>query len=152
MRTRTFRSEATVAVVLVVFFVISQRLWGDSSLEAWKKNEDSAAAASKAAHFADAERLLLQNQKLAETFPSKDARLPRTLFDLAQVYRAEGKYAESLPLYQRALQIYTTLYGSQSEELAQTLNAQAELYKSLGDYGHAEPLMITALEMRRKIP
>ena len=48
--------------------------------------------ASKVAHFAQAEKLLLANLKIAETFSSKDARLPLTLFDLAQIYRAEGRY------------------------------------------------------------
>jgi len=96
-----------------------------SSLETWQKTEDSALAATKAAHFLDAEKLLLANQKLCETFPPEDARIPRTLFDLAQVYRAEGKYSEAFPVYERAVQIYTTLYGPQSEELAFTLNGEA---------------------------
>jgi hypothetical protein len=60
-----------------------------STFETWQKTEDSALAATKAAHFLDAEKLLLANQKLCETFPPKDARLPRTLFDLAQVWEKE---------------------------------------------------------------
>src|SRR5437667_12355118 len=93
-----------------------------SDLEVWVKTEDAAADASRVGHFRAAEALLLSNQKLAETFPPKDARLPRTLFDLAQVYRAEGKYSEALPVYERALQIYTKLYGPESIELADTLD------------------------------
>ncbi len=57
-----------------------------STLETWKATEEAAAKASKLAHFAEAEKLLLANQKLAETFSPKDARLPLTLFDLAQIY------------------------------------------------------------------
>ena len=76
-----------------------------STLETWKSNEDAAAKASKRAQFAEAEKLLLANRQLVETFPAKDARLPRTIFDLAEVYRAEGKYSEALPLYERALQV-----------------------------------------------
>src|SRR5438874_10271232 len=45
-----------------------------STFETWQKTEDSALAATKAAHFLDAEKLLLANQKLCETFPPKDAR------------------------------------------------------------------------------
>jgi tetratricopeptide (TPR) repeat protein len=78
-------------------------------LETWKAREDDAAAASKRAHFGEAAQLLEENEKLAETFPPKDARLPRTLFDLAEIYRAEGKYSEALALYERASQIYTSL-------------------------------------------
>ena len=62
---------------------------GLSSAETWKINAAAATQASKQGHFAEAEKLLLANVKVAETFPPKDARLPRTLFDLAQVYRAE---------------------------------------------------------------
>jgi tetratricopeptide (TPR) repeat protein len=82
-----------------------------SPLDLWVANEDAAASASKLAHFAEAEKLLLANEKLAATFPPKDARLPRTTFDLAQIFRAEGKYSEALPRYERALQIYSQLYG-----------------------------------------
>ena len=69
-----------------------------SNLETWKANQDAAAKASKLAHFPEAEKFLLANKGLAETFSSKDARLPHTVFDLAQVYRAEGKYSDALPL------------------------------------------------------
>jgi tetratricopeptide (TPR) repeat protein len=118
-----------------------------SNLEAWVKTEDAAADASRVGHFRDAEALLLSNQKLAETLPPKDARLPRTLFDLAQVYRAEGKYSEALGLYERARQIYGDLYGAKSVELAQTLDGEGELYKSLGDFAQAEPLLAQILPM-----
>lgn len=110
-----------------------------------------AAAASKVAHFAEAEKLLLANEKLAETFPQKDARLPRTIFDLAQVYRAEGKYSDALPLYERAMQTYSNLYGPESPELAETLDGETELFKSLNDYSHAEPLLLKSLELRQKL-
>jgi tetratricopeptide (TPR) repeat protein len=136
---------------LLFLLLIPSTLLGQSTLEVWKKNEDAAAAAAQAVHFVEAEKLLLSNEKLAETFPPKDARLPRTLFDLAQGYRAEGKYGDALALYERTLQIYESLYGDQSEELAQTLDGEAELYKALGDYGHAEPLLLNSLQMRKKL-
>jgi hypothetical protein len=62
-----------------------------SNLEAWKGNQDAAAKASKLARFAAAEKLLLANKQLSQTFSPKDARRPRTIFDLAEVYRAEGR-------------------------------------------------------------
>jgi tetratricopeptide (TPR) repeat protein len=130
--------------------VTANQLW-PSAFETWKANDQAAAAATKVAHFADAEKLLLANEKLAETFPPKDARLPRTIFDLAQVYRAEGKYSDALPLYERAMQIYTNLYGRQSPELAETLDGEAELFKSLNDYSHAEPLLLKSLALRQKL-
>src|SRR6266700_2142002 len=87
---------------------------------------------------------------LAETFPQKDARLPRTIVDLAQVYRAEGKYSDALLLYERAMQTYSNLYGPESPELAETLYGEAEL-KTLNDYSHAEPLLLKSLELRQKL-
>jgi tetratricopeptide (TPR) repeat protein len=152
---RTSKCAARCLFVFPVCFfsffllLIPSTLLGQSTLEVWKKNEDAAAAAAQAVHFVEAEELLLS--KLAETFPPKDARLPRTLFDLAQGYRAEGKYGDALALYERTLQIYESLYGDQSEELAQTLDGEAELYKALGDYGHAEPLLLNSLQMRKKL-
>src|SRR6185369_7532008 len=55
-----------------------------SNLQTWKANQDAAAKASKLAHFPEAEKFLLANKGLAETFSSTDARLPRTVFDFAQ--------------------------------------------------------------------
>lgn len=123
----------------------------DSSIEQWKKTEDAAAAASKIGHYREAEALLLTNQKFAESFPPKDARRPRTLFDLAQIYRAQGKYGDALPLYEKVRQIYQDLYGPQSADLAGALDGEGELYKSLGDYEQAEPLLSRSLDMRQAI-
>src|SRR5512135_2622233 len=112
-----------------------------SSLEEWKNKEDAAAVATKAGHYREAESLLRENQKLAESFPAKDARPFRTSLDLAHVYRAEGKYSEALASYERVRQTYTDLYGPESSELAETLDGEGELYKNLGDYSQAEPLL-----------
>src|SRR5882724_11852143 len=143
-------SSSRFALSLV--FALGALAFGQQSpLEIWVANEDAAASASKLAHFAEAEKFLLGNEKLAGTFPPKDARLPRTTLDLAQVLRAEGKYSEALPRYERALQLYTELYGAESTELADTLNGEAELYKSLNDYPHAEPLLEKSLAIRQKL-
>jgi tetratricopeptide (TPR) repeat protein len=119
--------------------------------DSWKTTEAAAAKASKAAQFAEAEKLLVANLKYSETLTAKDPRRPRTLFDLAEVYRAEGKYNDAFPLYERALQIYTALYGQEATEIADTLDGEAELYKSLNDYAHAEPPLMRALALRQKL-
>ncbi len=153
---------ARLALFISLFVTVtSNQLW-PSAFETWKANDQAAAAASKVAHFAEAEKLLLTNEKLAETFPQKDARLPRTIFDLAQVYRAEGKHSDALLLYERAMQTYSNLYGPESPELRQTLlaadsgqvgqskNDLGELYAGTGAFDKAEPLLLEALTIRRK--
>lgn len=138
-------------IVFAVLIGVASLVHADSSIETWKNTEDAAAAAAKVGHYREAEALLLRNRKFAETFPPKDARLPRTLFDLAQMYRAEGKYSEALPIYEQLRQMYQDLYGAQSGDLASTLDAEGELYKSLEDFEHAEPLLSQSLEMREKL-
>jgi hypothetical protein len=57
-----------------------------SAQDSWKATETAGANAAKQAHFAEAERLLSTNLKVAEKLSPKDPRLPRTLLDLAEVY------------------------------------------------------------------
>src|SRR5947208_13899785 len=108
-RSLKFSGVVSAALLYVAFSCAS-------SLETWQKTEDSALAATKAAHFLDAEKLLLPIQKPCETFPPKDARLPRTLLDLAQLYRAVGKYSEALPVAERALEISATRCAPHPDE------------------------------------
>jgi len=119
--------------------------------DSWKATEEAAARAGKAPQFDEAEKKLSANLKFAETLPAKDPRRPRTLFDLAEIYRAEGKHSEAFPLYERSFQIYTGLFGPEATEIADTLDGEAELYKSLNDYAHAEPMLLHALSIRQKL-
>ncbi len=140
-----------VASLISLAMTVAATAGSLTSAEIWKDNAAAATAASKQGHYAEAEKLLVANVRVAETFPPKDARLPRAIFDLAQVYRSEGKYSNALPLYERALQIYTALYGPESTELADTLDGEAGLYSTLGDYPHAEPLLVKSLGLRQKL-
>ena len=145
MTQRKFMLAARIVSLLLVLPALL------AAQDPWKPTEEKAARAAKEANFAEAEQLLATNLKYAETLSPKDPRRPRTLLDLAEVYRAEGKYPEAFPLYERALQIYTQLYGVESLEIGDTLNGEAELYKSLNDYAHAEPLLLRALSLRQKL-
>lgn len=145
------RTHLAFSTVIFLAQLVSVASGQTSSFEEWKHNSVAAAAASKQGHFSEAERLLLTNEKLAEKFPPKDARLPQTFFDLAQVYRAEGKYSQALALYEHDRQIYVQSFGVESTELADTLNGEGELYKALGDYAHAEPLLAQSLHLRQKL-
>ena len=82
------RARRLISVLLLITAEFSPA--SSSDVETWKANQDAAARAAKRAHFSEAEKLLLANQKLAETFSSEDARFPRTIFDLAQSVSGRG--------------------------------------------------------------
>ncbi len=69
-----------------------------------------------------------------------------SLNNLAELYRATGRYAEAEPLYQRAIAIAETTLGPEHPDLAIWLNNLANLYQATGRYAEAEPLLKRALE------
>ena len=72
------------------------------------------------------------------------------LNNLALVYRTQGKYAEALPVFEKALEIRKRLLGDHPttaisyNNVAMSLNAQ-------GKYAEALPLLEKALEIRRRL-
>ena len=121
--------------------------------EAWERDHEAGAKAGEAAHFVEAEGLLLRSADEARKTATAAPLLARSLLDLGEVYRSEGKYAPAQSCYAEALQIYTRQYGADSPQAAEVLNGQAELYKTLNDYVQAEPLLLNALDTRQtKLP
>jgi tetratricopeptide (TPR) repeat protein len=118
--------------------------------EAWERDHEAGAKAAKAAQFVEAEGLLLRSADEARKAATVSPLLARSLLDLGEVYRSEGKYAPAQSCYGEALQIYTRQYGADSPQAAEVLNGQAELYKTLNDYVQAEPLLLKALDIRQK--
>ena len=68
-----------------------------------------------------------------------------SLNNLADLYRAQGKYAEAEPLYLRALAIREKQLGAEHPHVANSLNSLAILYQSQGKYTEAEPLYQKAI-------
>jgi tetratricopeptide (TPR) repeat protein len=121
--------------------------------EAWQQAHEAGVKAAKEARFAAAEKLLSQSIRQTRSSGTINALLARSLLDLAEVYRTEGKYAQAQPCYEEALQIDQQQYGADSLQAAEVLDRHAELYKTLSDYAHAEPMLLRALEIRqRKLP
>jgi tetratricopeptide (TPR) repeat protein len=73
-----------------------------------------------------------------------------TINNLASVYRALGRYADAEPLFDRALRINQSVYGSRHPETATVLANLAELYKDQGRYAEAESLIQRALAIRKR--
>ena len=68
---------------------------------------------------------------------------------VTQLYQA-GRYAEAVPLAQKALAIREKALGPEHPDMATTLNNLALLYQAQGDYGRAAPLYQRSLAVREK--
>ena len=56
-----------------------------------------------------------------------------------QLYEA-GKYAEAVPLAQRAVELAEKQFGPEHPDVATSLNVLAAIYQAQGRYAEAEPL------------
>ena len=66
-----------------------------------------------------------------------------------ELYQA-GKFADAVPLAQRALAIREKALGPDHPDVALALNNLAELYRNQGRYAEAEPLYKRALAIEEK--
>ncbi len=73
-----------------------------------------------------------------------------SLDNLANLYQAQGNYAEAEPLYKRALAISEGVLGPEHPDVAQSLNNLARLYQDQRQYAEAEPLHKRSLAIREK--
>jgi CHAT domain-containing protein/Tfp pilus assembly protein PilF len=70
--------------------------------------------------------------------------LHQRVFELVR----QGKYAEALPLAERALAIRKRELGPDNLMVAHSLNQLAAVYRSQGDLARAEPMLLEALRIR----
>jgi tetratricopeptide (TPR) repeat protein len=73
-----------------------------------------------------------------------------SLNNLAELYQAQGRYAEDEPLYKRSLAIKEKAFGPDHPDVALSLNNLAELYRAQGRYAEAEPLYKRSLAIWEK--
>jgi len=64
----------------------------------------------------------------------------QSLNNLAELYRAQGKYAEAESLYKRSLAIWEKALGPNHPYMAQICENMAKGYRSLGKEKEAEQL------------
>jgi tetratricopeptide (TPR) repeat protein len=95
----------------------------------------------------DAEKWLKQALQIRET-QSDHPNTAISLSNLAALYDKMSHHSEAEHLYQRALQICETQFGSNHPQTATTLNNLGELYRKTGCYSQAEPLYRRALQIR----
>ena len=91
--------------------------------EPWERLKDAGAEAYQEGNYAEAERQYAAALKAAEGFGREDPRLAQSLNGLAEVYRAQGKYAESWSHHRRALTIREKARGPDHPAVAETVSA-----------------------------
>jgi tetratricopeptide (TPR) repeat protein len=103
------------------------------------------------ARYESAEPILRQtmsdSQKLGDSHPV----LAFTLSNLADLYRSEGKPERADPLYKRALAIYETSLGPNSQKVAEVLMDRSIDFITDKKYGTAERDLSRALDILRGV-
>ena len=105
----------------------------------WESYITAGREAFQRANYAEAEKQFAAAFKEAEGFGPEDPRLAKSLNNLAEVYSAQGRYANAEPLFKRALAIYEKALGPEHPNVATGLNNLALLYNAQGRYAEAEP-------------
>lgn len=104
------------------------------------------------ADYAQAERLLRRALELYEfNLGTEHPDTARSLDNLAELYRLQGRYAEAEPLQRHALAIRERVQGSERPDTAHSLNNLALLLSNEGKDADAEPLYRRALAIREKV-
>ncbi len=76
--------------------------------------------------------------------------MPASLNNLAEIYRAQGKYAEAEPLYQRSLAIREKALGPEHPDVATSLENYAAILRQTARADQAERMEARAKAMRAK--
>ena len=96
-------------------------------------------------HVTSIERWVDEAVGVAETFA-------RVLADAGKYMKDRARYAEALPLVERALAIKEKTLGPDDRDLAVSLNSLGVLYYYQGRYSEAQPLYERALAIQEKAP
>ncbi len=116
----------------------------------WDSIMADAAKAHQQADYAQAEKLFLAALKEAEKFGEQDPRFAASLNNLAELYRAQGKYAQAEPLFQRALIVLTRAVGPEHPHVATLLENYARMLRALNRHDEAKMMEARAQVIRAK--
>jgi tetratricopeptide (TPR) repeat protein len=126
-----------------------QRLWAERVVRALNKSSPTVEHMAWPLwekflpHAQEAARLIV---KFGFEFDEAARLLNQTGYYCSQ----RAQYAETQPLYERALSIYEKVLGQDHLDVALSLNNLAYLYNRQGSYAKAEPLYERALSIREK--
>ncbi len=116
----------------------------------WDSLMADALKAYQQADYAQAEKLFLAALKEAEKFGNPDPRLATSLNNLAELYRAQGRYAQAGPRYRRALAIREKALGPEHPDVAAVLENYAALLHKLNRDAEADKMEARAQAIRAK--
>jgi tetratricopeptide (TPR) repeat protein len=94
-----------------------------------------------------ARKLLAGERRLGQEHPD-------TLIDinnLAELYRIQGRYSETEPLYRRALEAFERRLGKERPNTVSVVSNLAGLYEDEGRYKDAEALFLRTLKVRERV-
>src|ERR1700722_11469677 len=104
----------------------------------WRTYCEDAGAAQARGELGEAEHLHKMALQEAQSFPANDERTAVTYYNLALFYQNQNRLQEALPLYQRALTIYSKNHGEQHELPVRCLENLGMVYHDLKQYPRAE--------------
>src|SRR5437016_6114292 len=85
---------------------VNRGRFGDSSGVDWELHISAGIEAYQQGDYGKAEEEWQAALREAEEFDPEDPRFATSLNNLAELYRAQGKYAEAEPLYKKSLAVY----------------------------------------------
>jgi tetratricopeptide (TPR) repeat protein len=119
---------------------------GESQAEMmWSMYTDLGNRAYQHGLYGEAEKTFKSALKEARTFGPTDRRLPLSLNNLAEVYRMEGRLAESEQLAREGLVIREGAFGPNDSSVADSLNTLALARHAQGQPAEAQALYQRAL-------
>jgi tetratricopeptide (TPR) repeat protein len=128
----------------------TQRPWAERAVRAVNRAFPSV----EFSNWPRCERLLAQAHACAELIKQWGFEFPeaaRLLNDTGFYMYERGRYTDSKPLYQQALEIRKKVLGTEHPDVATSLNDLGMLYEAQGQYAQAEPLLEQALAIREHV-
>ncbi|MEQ8369513.1 MAG: tetratricopeptide repeat protein [Alphaproteobacteria bacterium] len=89
--------------------------------------------------------------RFAKTYGSHDFRRPISLVSLAEVYRADGRFAEAEPMLVRALDLWSVIMAGDHPTMIPALQVYARLLRQTGRPDEAAALAAREAEIRRTL-
>ncbi len=137
-------------MLVVIFCVVLVSTPASTQEMQWEKHMATAAKAFQQGRYADAKKSLQAALKEGERLGPQDPHVALSLNNLALLYHVQGKYAEAMPLYERALVISKKALGPEHKQVAILLENCAYLLREMNREVEAAEMEARAKAIRAK--